>query len=55
MGVISWAAQAYGPAAVAAAIVAALAFVWWLSRRDARDETRRARRDADDRRDRPPR
>ena len=52
MGVISWAAQAYGPAAVAAAIVAALAFVWWLSRRDARDETRR---DADDRRDRPPR
>ncbi len=41
MGVISWAAQAFGPVAVAAAIVAVLAFVWWLSRRDARAARRR--------------
>ena len=50
MGVISWAAQAFGPVAVGAAIVAALAFVWWLSHRDARDARRRdaARERGDD-------
>lgn len=41
MGVISWAAQAFGPAVVGAAIVAVLAFVWWLSHRDARAAERR--------------
>ena len=41
MGMISWAAQAFGPLAVGAAIVAALAFVWWLSHRDARAAERR--------------
>lgn len=36
MGVISWAAQAFGPVVAAAAIVVALALAWRLSRRDAR-------------------
>ena len=49
MGMISWAAQAFGPVAVGAAIVAVLAFVWWLSHRDARAAERRdeARRRGD--------